>query len=797
MAKALNKFIISESQPKLTNVGWVKPIKGTNRCNLLFYNNGEWISEGETSLEFEDLESKMSELESNDAKQDRTINGLRDQVENYKPIVINGNVTNAADEEDLTSENGLIKINNRSSLDGMGYVILRKDKTFAEQVTLANTIYEIRYDFELNENSIEIPVDCTLVFNGGSISNGTIIGNNTQFEGLKDSSILCDFGGTFADCTINVNHIGLIAKGENVNIQSDFERLEHLISGTKTINVVFPYGVYCYGRGSKIKKYSSGNRGYYNYFALDIKGDVNINLRIEGNGAKFIRKCETYIGKWDFSVSPFQPNFDDTKDYSKYSTGAGFLINECSTCQLFEMRNCVHEFDLMGAKYGGKQSVTAECSCLLFRSNPKSIIVENCEFNNFITDGITCGDPLFFSVNNCKFYRNIRWAISTANANKININGCYFEKNGHYFSPNEYYTFEGNNGDIDCEAPANTQIGDITVSNCTIKDTGGVNSFVGKNNNIKSITYINNTCYNSMTAKLGTSSNYTGLINVGLVNDFVRIENNRITNYRFFVPIIGTAPLATDIPQETSEDVWWYNGEQINVPLIANNVMSFTEDCVGWGNNIIVETSRAEALYTSECKNFKFNFSTQKWDIDTSGTIAPHYFMGALFRNNVINIIDWVCIGPNDASNKGRYNRLIFDNLVINIYKKEDNWKIFKNIKPTMNPNGIVFRNLIINDYGNLTKEPTTYESLMRSNGDTPIQYYRFGTSAFNSVKFGPTESGYMPVEYVNSYNTMGTFDQKPTLTINNIGFEYYDTTNKRKIMWNGTEWTNLDGSAL
>ena len=56
MAKALNKFIISESQPKLTNVGWIKPIEGTNRCDLLFYNNGEWISEGKTSLKFEDLE---------------------------------------------------------------------------------------------------------------------------------------------------------------------------------------------------------------------------------------------------------------------------------------------------------------------------------------------------------------------------------------------------------------------------------------------------------------------------------------------------------------------------------------------------------------------------------------------------------------------------------------------------------------------------------------------------------------------------------------------------------------------
>ena len=122
------------------------------------------------------VSAKLSELESNDERQNMEINGLRDQVENYKPIVIEGNVTNAADEEDLTSENGLLKIKNRSSLDGMGYVILRKGKTFAEQVTKENTIYEIRYDFDLNGAEITVPENCILSFNGGILKNGKIIG---------------------------------------------------------------------------------------------------------------------------------------------------------------------------------------------------------------------------------------------------------------------------------------------------------------------------------------------------------------------------------------------------------------------------------------------------------------------------------------------------------------------------------------------------------------------------------------------------------------------------------------------
>ena len=56
-----------------------------------------------------------------------------------------------ADEEDITrNRDGKLQFKDRAYGNGMGYVILRKDKSFAEQVTKENTIYEIRYDFDLN-----------------------------------------------------------------------------------------------------------------------------------------------------------------------------------------------------------------------------------------------------------------------------------------------------------------------------------------------------------------------------------------------------------------------------------------------------------------------------------------------------------------------------------------------------------------------------------------------------------------------------------------------------------------------
>lgn len=117
---------------------------------------------------------KLTELESE-------IDGLTNIVNDIKPIVINGNVTNASDEEDITSENNLLKFRDRPAFNSMGYVILRKNKTFAEQVILSNTIYEIRYDFELNQN-VELPDNCILKFNGGKLSNGVLVGANTQIQ---------------------------------------------------------------------------------------------------------------------------------------------------------------------------------------------------------------------------------------------------------------------------------------------------------------------------------------------------------------------------------------------------------------------------------------------------------------------------------------------------------------------------------------------------------------------------------------------------------------------------------------
>lgn len=113
-----------------------------------------------------------------------------------RQLLAGGNtITNFPDEEDITSSSSVLSFKDRdyepNNFSGLGRVILRKnivvDKDYNVKNILTkgmidkeNTIYEIRYDFDLNGKEITIPDGCVLDFQGGSLDNGTIVGNITQ-----------------------------------------------------------------------------------------------------------------------------------------------------------------------------------------------------------------------------------------------------------------------------------------------------------------------------------------------------------------------------------------------------------------------------------------------------------------------------------------------------------------------------------------------------------------------------------------------------------------------------------------
>lgn len=108
-----------------------------------------------------------------------------------------GDIVNNPDDEDLISEElaegGKVlkladKMYNASAFSGLGRVYLRKNVTASKNILTqamisnANTRYIIQYDYDLNGQAITIPKGCILDFQGGSISNGELVGNQTCLQ---------------------------------------------------------------------------------------------------------------------------------------------------------------------------------------------------------------------------------------------------------------------------------------------------------------------------------------------------------------------------------------------------------------------------------------------------------------------------------------------------------------------------------------------------------------------------------------------------------------------------------------
>lgn len=68
-------------------------------------------------------------------------------------------------------------------------VVLKPSYYLGNQLTKANTVYEISEDFDLQNKKVVVPSGCTLVFKGGRIKNGTLDLNNCSIVG---SGICCN-----------------------------------------------------------------------------------------------------------------------------------------------------------------------------------------------------------------------------------------------------------------------------------------------------------------------------------------------------------------------------------------------------------------------------------------------------------------------------------------------------------------------------------------------------------------------------------------------------------------------------
>lgn len=164
-----------------------------------------------------------------------------------KEILLNGeSYGNAvpADEEDLTSVNGALQLKDREvdadNFQSKGYVILRKNLVQQEDgsykntltsdmISQPNTTYEIRYDFDLNGETIDIPKNCILKFEGGTFNNGFITNYHTHICPEMFGAIPNDD----FDCTDAINKASKLAEMSNTTLHFS----DGIYKVTKTVDL--------------------------------------------------------------------------------------------------------------------------------------------------------------------------------------------------------------------------------------------------------------------------------------------------------------------------------------------------------------------------------------------------------------------------------------------------------------------------------------------------------------------------------------------------------------------------------
>lgn len=169
----------------------------------------------------------------------------------------NNTITNLPDDEDLEERNGVLSFKDRKYnqylASGKGYKILRKNWVKGrniltqDMINETNTIYEIRYDFDLNSAEITIPEGCVLKFEGGSLNNGTINGNNTN---IINENIFCKTNGIFSKY---VNYNSSLSDKIFIENQKEFDNLIDRINNNENINAVLSDGVFIINKPIIIK----------------------------------------------------------------------------------------------------------------------------------------------------------------------------------------------------------------------------------------------------------------------------------------------------------------------------------------------------------------------------------------------------------------------------------------------------------------------------------------------------------------------------------------------------------------
>jgi hypothetical protein len=542
-----------------------------------------------------------------------------------------------------------------------------------DEITLPNIIYKIVSDIDLNNTTLTLPANCTLDFQGGSFSNGTIIGSNTRFSGNIKLDTTLTFSGTYLLDTVNVDWF-YTTRGSDASpyIQAalDFAKLikasvtfgNKLTSGYvigTTLNCEVPI----IGNNARLSSTTVG--------VLNCKDECSLdNLYID------FYPYQGVSGVTDNKVVAVNIG-GDTTTYNHYINNVtidGFYYGivmtnawnlRCSNLRIIRTRVGIQAY----GKCVNNSIVNANIDC---KGTNSICIAFNDEVDHaastYLSEGWTISNSILtsaqygiFGVNmSNSFISNCIIDLCSKNAIKFSLNSLNIRIVDNYLAclanGIDVINFSGQN-------VLNNEDAGIIISNNTIKsyysDSGACNGINIGEGTYESIYILGNTISN--------------LGGIGIVSLKGEITHINVSDNRFKINVGG----------------YFYVLKATNKYIANNNAIdNYNNSGIKVANKMIIVADRAPTS------------NTKTWN---AGDICLNS------KASVGSIIGWFC-----------------------------------------------------------------------ATSGSPGTWFPIGT-----------------IEQYAGLKKQGTTAERPAMNQNYIGATYYDTTLKKMILWNGTAWTNLDGSAL
>ena len=582
-----------------------KAVAATNRINT-------------TEQGIANANQRLTTEEGVNAEQSAQIAGLKQDLQNIRPVTIEGDVTNNPDNVFLTSANDEITPKERTtSLSAKGHYIMRPTDNFAAKLK-ANYIHEIPFDVNLGGASVTIPQNAVLKFTGGKLTNGTVVGNKTAFEGGAKQIFGSDvtFGGTFVAETIKPKWFGAVSDGVADNYNQ--------------FNAIFSLAKCCDKARIEIdgtyKIIASG----YN---LNLNADADIvgvskaaSLEISG-GTLAIGKAESYTplainvtadiakGATTMQVSDASAlavgdiiTIVDKQDFSFYAERAGYRQGEMKVISAISgnvvtftepfLDNYTHDGDYTST-LDGKDTNTGRL--LVSKINPITVTIRDLKYIGDgshgcvrITGGYNC------TIENVVMVGSGNYGIGVTASWNTRINKCTVIT--------AKRPVDGQGTPLDCYGISNGNSYYTTITNCYT--TSGTHSITNGGSNIAA------SAISRYTKVIGcTIDTYNSSMSLDFHgnNEYYLVADNLI--YKGMSAGGGHS---------------WIRGNTIILPPSENNITAIwpyrrrDNDIVIEGNTIIVNVQRDAAGYVVDC--------APSYDVTEQGIVR--------IANNKVTVID-------------------------------------------------------------------------------------------------------------------------------------------------------------